>query len=677
MRTLLDDKFRHVVDTLYGYVYSSLALITVSFSVLLLYFNYDRAESTKIGLWSVMTAVVLFRLFDTLYWQIKLQGKKYDPEPVFFRFAFGTIATALVWSAYIILMYKMMPPSALVATVIVFGIISFGSAMSLSPNLVLAMVHLSLICVPFYSVLMLDPPEQFHTVGLIGLVTWAVLLIVAYRINKLFKRSMELKFNNIELLDIMEDERRHAEKTNQQLLEANTKLDSTNANLELEVQKRTNDIQTLSNRDSLTSLLNRKSFLQHLDEVLAQAKKLNNGFAVLFIDLDGFKQVNDSLGHRVGDGVLVEVANRLTKYGEQEHLGRWGGDEFVLVIPYATTETAIAVAQAARSGIANTFFVQNNQITLDATIGIAIYPEHGLSAQALLERADITMYEQKRMQRGSVGLFSEDILNKLQGERKIQEGLRYALSKNEMHLVYQPIVDAQTDKMTSAEALLRWTFKGDFIPPDKFIPLAEKTGIIHDIGIWVMHRACIDAMQWGFPNEVSVSVNVSVIQLMDDGFIASLDRVLKSSGLPPERLHLEITESVFADDKAKVMAQINGIKARNVGISIDDFGTGYSSLSQLQSLNFDIIKIDRSFVQALDDGSDTIIRATNFIAKEFGCKVIAEGVETETQRIQLKEMGVDLFQGYYFSKPVVSRDLLLWNEKRNAAKRLETQQNLA
>lgn len=357
---------------------------------------------------------------------------------------------------------------------------------------------------------------------------------------------------------------------------------------------------------------------------------------------------------------MAEIATRLTKYCEKDHLARWGGDEFVVVVPYATVDTAVAVAHAMRSGVTLPIIASDNQVTLDATIGIAIYPQHGKDALSLIQQADLTMYDQKRSQRGTVGVFSEVLHEQIRQEQYLCEHLRHAIARSEMSVHYQPIMCSQQQRISSVEALLRWEHQGEQISPTDFIPLAERSGLIIDIGTWVLNRACIDASQWNFENSIAVSVNVSINQLIDDTFISILQRALDTSSLSPSLLHLEITESVFAKNEKAVATQLAAIKALGVKISIDDFGTGYSSLSRLASMPCDFVKIDRSFVQNTSEGSDTIMRATMLIAQEFGCKTIAEGIETNTQMLHIKSLGVNYFQGFYYAKPMQSSDLITW-----------------
>ena len=651
---------RDLIDALYGNIFTGLFMTMVGFSGLVFGFHSENTSSLKFAFWLIMLAVVLLRLVDAFYWLTKRKRNAYDPVTAEYRFALGSTITAIIWASYSLALYNVMSGIELACTMVILSAMAGGGASVLAPSRIIAFSYCTILILPLSAKALFDAQPYFFTLGALGSIFWLVMLTTASRSNAFFVSTASVKAQNADLLNRMETERKETARVNEQLRLSNAKLDEANATLEIQIAKRTDDIHRLSNRDPLTSLLNRSGFLRYLDNLIVKAKEVRNQVAVLFIDLDGFKQVNDSLGHQVGDKVLEEVAMRLTRFCEQDHLARWGGDEFVIALPYASVDTATAVAQAARSGITIPIFVSDNQITLDATIGIAMFPEHGMEAQSLIQEADLTMYEQKRLQRGTVGIFSEEIYLALRDEQLMSEHLRSAISNGELFLAYQPIIHARSQRLYAAEALLRWQRGDKLIPPDVFIPLAERTGQMKDIGTWVLHRACIDAAQWQFSSPISVSVNVSVIQLLDDNFIGTLERVLSSSGLAPERLHLEITESVFAHNKEKVIAQINAIKLRNVAVSIDDFGTGYSSLSQLQSLKCDYIKIDKSFVQNPAEGSDTIIRATMLIAQEFHCKTIAEGIETEAQAQRLTAMGVDHLQGYLYAKPLTNEDLIRW-----------------
>jgi EAL domain-containing protein (putative c-di-GMP-specific phosphodiesterase class I) len=320
----------------------------------------------------------------------------------------------------------------------------------------------------------------------------------------------------------------------------------------------------------------------------------------------------------------------------------------------------MSIAKAIATSITQPIDVHGNELRLSASIGIAMSPAHSLSAAELIQLADLTMCEQKKSGNKRPRLFSNDLKEKIIDAQMILEGLQHAIERKQFFLCYQPIQAATNNVSFAFEALLRWNFNGKFISPEIFIPLAEKSGLIKEIGAWVLNRACMDANYWQFGQQAAVSVNVSVIQLMDDEFIRFLDNCLCSSGLAPQRLHLEVTESTFVENKDKVRQQLEQIQARNIDVSIDDFGTGYSSLSQLQSLPVNYIKIDKSFVDSIEGTGGAIIRATLFIARELNCRTIAEGVETKEQAAALSAMGVDYLQGYYFAKPMKNQDLIIW-----------------
>jgi diguanylate cyclase (GGDEF)-like protein len=407
---------------------------------------------------------------------------------------------------------------------------------------------------------------------------------------------------------------------------------------------------------------NRNAFTQNLDAIIQASEHNKMPVALLFIDLNGFKKINDAMGHKVGDKVLVTVTQRMLAFSETSKVGRWGGDEFLVILPYSDKQTALSISKAIIKSIEKPIEVSGNELHLSASIGIAMSPLHSQSATELIQLADISMCEQKENGVWAPGMFTQALLAKIESSQTILEGLQKAIELKQLSLNYQPIVNSAAHKAESYEALLRWNFNGTLVTPDNFIPLAEKSGLIKEIGAWVLNRACMDAVHWLNSEAASVSVNVSVIQLMDDGFIRHLDNCLQSSRLSPDRLHLEITESTFVENEQKIRFQLDQIQQRRVKISIDDFGTGYSSLSQLQTLPVNFIKIDKSFVDNVHGKGEAIIRATQFIARELNCQTIAEGVETKQQADMLFSMGIDYLQGFYFAKPMPHKALLAWQE---------------
>ncbi|WP_394221231.1 putative bifunctional diguanylate cyclase/phosphodiesterase [Alteromonas gracilis] len=653
---------RDTTDMLIGNSFVGFLMTVFAFSGLVFFFGNDTPSTftLKLQVWAAMVCVSLIRLVDALYWRINLSGKPYNPRPALIRFSAGLYITGSIWALYAVLFYSSMATVELAATMIVLAAMAGGAGTVLSPNKHLVSFYCTALLVPMSLCAITDNSGKFFILGILGIVFWFGIFISAFRYHRFFVSTLHLKAKNNSLMEQMKIERIETEKVNKLLIASNEKLDASNANLEAEVERRTADLYRLSNKDPLTNLLNRNGFLKHLNNLIDTTRALENTLALLFIDLDGFKQVNDSLGHKVGDVVLVEIAARLRNYTEENHLGRWGGDEFVAVIPYANVDTAKAVAHAMRSGVTIPIIAHDNQVTLDATIGIAMFPAHGDCAVDLIQQADLTMYDQKRKHRGSIGVFSETLHEEIKREQRLCERLRSAIDNREFTVFYQPIIDVASNSLSSVEALLRWNCDGEVISPALFIPLAERSGLMPEIGAWVLNRALIDLSHWQFKSGLAMSINVSVAQLLDDSFFKTLDSALKSTQISPERLYLEITESVFATDTELVNKRVNELVSRDVKISIDDFGTGYSSLNRLQSMPFNFIKIDRSFIQNSSEESDTIIRATLLMAKEFGCKTIAEGIETEQQKLHLSQLGTDYLQGFYFAKPMSANDLISW-----------------
>jgi diguanylate cyclase (GGDEF)-like protein len=631
-----------------------------SYTALVFGFDTGQEDNTKRLLWIAMSIVIMLRFTDVLYWRVKLKNTDYNYRTVLSRFSIGLYVTGALWALYPLLLYPKMSTPELAATMVILAAMSGGAASILAPRKSLVSFYVSALLLPISMCALLDAETTFVVLGLLGVFFWVNILIVAFTNHRFYSQTLLLREHSNFLVKQMRKERHEFAEVNEMLRQTNARLDDANANLEQQVETRTADIIHLSNRDPLTNLLNRNGFLNHLNDLLKTSHKTKTNFALLFIDLDGFKQVNDSLGHKIGDLVLTEIATRLTRYCEPDHLARWGGDEFVAVLPYATVDTAKAVANAIRGGVKVPILAAENQVTLDATIGIAVYPHHGNDALSLIQQADLTMYDQKRKVRGSVGVFDEELHERIKAEQQMHEDLRHAIRRGELCVYYQPILSTLDKKVVSVEALLRWNRNGVMVSPVVFIPLAERIGLMPEIGTWVLNRACIDASQWSLARPISLSVNVSINQLVGGDFIHSLKQVLETTQLPPSSLSLEITESVFAKNETVVANHLQAIKQLGVKISIDDFGTGYSSLHRLQSMPCDFIKIDRSFVQNTDEGSGTIVRATMFIAREFGCKTIAEGIETPEQVERLTGLGVDYLQGFLYSTPMCSTDFTTW-----------------
>jgi diguanylate cyclase (GGDEF)-like protein len=421
-------------------------------------------------------------------------------------------------------------------------------------------------------------------------------------------------------------------------------------------------IKYLATHDGLTGLPNRAKFNLLLRETIEAGRRDGERFAVLFIDVDRFKVINDSLGHDAGDALLVETAGRLQKcLSLDDVVARLGGDEFVVILrDCADVRRIEEAARRILAAISDPVQLQGVECRATASIGIAVFPSDGEDEGALTKNADMAMYSAKEEGKNGFRFYALQQHRSLSVERLVFEArLRQALERGELWLAYQPKVQAATNRVTGVEALLRWTLPDlGTLPPLQFIPIAEETGLIVPIGRWVLKTACAQNVAWmkrGLP-QLSMAVNLSPRQFSDENLLADIDDALASSGLPPELLQLEITESMVMHNVGRAIELLQVIRARGVRLAIDDFGTGYSSMSLMKKLPIDTLKIDRSFVQDLpDDAEDrAIAQAIVSMGRALGLTVVAEGVETEPQAAFLRTHECDEMQGYLFSPPVTA-----------------------
>lgn len=440
-----------------------------------------------------------------------------------------------------------------------------------------------------------------------------------------------------------------------------------NTRLEARVRERTSQLAAVNDRltrlafhDDLTGLPNRALFLEHIESGLAQARRNPDyRFSVLCLDCDRFRSVNESLGHLFGDRLLVALARRLSeRLPRTATLARLGGDEFGIVLLAARDrDTANAEAEAILAAFARPFLLEDRQIFANVSIGILLADNSYHQASDLLRDADAALHEAKASGRGRYCWFAPLLRDEALERLHLENDLCQAIARQELRLVYQPIVSLQAGKIIGFEALLRWHHRErGSIPPNVFIPLAEENGTIVAIGDWVLQQACKQLQQWQkLGLAASIGVNLSVRQLEHPELLAQLDRALANYAIDPTSLKLEITESACLDNISAVDA-LKQIEARRIEISLDDFGTGYSSLSYLHSLPVATLKIDKSFVQKLDEGSGNrgLVPAIVSMAKALGLGVVAEGIETTTQLAQLRSLGVEYGQGYFFAKPLLA-----------------------
>lgn len=614
------------INLLYSNSYAGVFISILASGTLAFGFLQPNNSEEKIQWWLVMNLLLLFRLADSIIWARKVrqgyQGQRKDLR----RFSVGALTTALLWCFYCLYFYRYFEQSELTTSIIIVSAMAGGAVNILSGDKFTSVIYSMLLLLPF-SILLLLSPEYFQTLlGGLGLFFSMVMIVSAIKSADFTLKSIELRHQNKLLLENMEDQ----------------------------VIARTKQIYDLSNLDVLTRLFNRTAFLSHVREIKQNSIKLNKGLSILFVDLDGFKRVNDSIGHSVGDEVLLLTAQRIKACcTEAMILCRWGGDEFLICVPSNDTELLVLLSGQLVEGISNTMDIRGHRIRISATIGIALFPDHSTDEQELIQLADMAMYNQKSSISQRWAFFDDHLASRMKREIFLRNRLDTAIENAEFRLVFHPIVRASDTAVVAFEALLRWQLDGENIAPDEFICLAEQTGKIRQIGYWVLHNACMEIKTLTeLYGEISVCVNVSVVQFQDLSFAVTVEDMIQHYGIEARFLHIEITESVFSGDKDNLFFIIKHLQSLGIKVSIDDFGTGYSSLSAMQDLNVNIVKIDKSFIDKLDLNGMSIVSAVMSISANMGYKVVAEGVETAEQAEKLTKAGVHFLQGYLYERPL-------------------------
>jgi diguanylate cyclase (GGDEF)-like protein len=418
-------------------------------------------------------------------------------------------------------------------------------------------------------------------------------------------------------------------------------------------------IERMARSDVLTGLANRVQFRERLNDLLLQSRATDS-VALLLVDLDRFKAVNDTLGHPIGDKLLCAAAQRLRQFVRQNDLvARLGGDEFAIIQTGASQPAAAkSLADRLVHGFAEPFEIGDDQVQVGASVGVALSPDDGVDPDELLKRADLALYDAKSTGRGTLSFFRSEMNERAQGRRALEIDLRQAEARGELELHYQPILALNTNRVTCFEALLRWRHPvRGMVMPDSFIPLAEETGLIESLGVWVLREAFAQATTW--PSHVGIAVNLSPVQFKSGKLLGVVAAALTGSGIEPQRVELEITESVRLTEDAANLVTLHELRSLGVRICLDDFGVGYSSLSYLRSFPFKKIKIDRSFIRDVVDNTEAaaIVRAITTLGASLGMLTTAEGVELPEQVQVLRSLGCDEAQGYLFSRPLPASEL--------------------
>jgi diguanylate cyclase (GGDEF)-like protein len=447
-------------------------------------------------------------------------------------------------------------------------------------------------------------------------------------------------------------------------------------------------LRQLANFDSLTGLPNRALFRDRLSQAMARAQRSGQAMALMFLDLDRFKVINDDLGHEVGDRLLRHVSQALTKClraadsvgrdGDMPHtLSRLGGDEFTVIVEHVgSAEDAAHVARRMLEALNEPFRVGEEEIVISASIGISMYPTDDVDLDTLVRHTDMAMYRSKSLGRGTYSFFSDDLTAAVTARVSLEGSLRRAIERQEFVLHFQPKADLRTGQVTGVEALVRWHRPGHgMIPPDRFVSVLEDTGLILPVGAWVIRAACEQLAAWdrvGLP-PIRLAVNLSARQFRHLYLASLVEDSLRQNEIDPQRLEIELTESLLMEDNETTRSMLDSFRRLGVKLAIDDFGTGHSSLSYIKRFSIDTLKIDRSFVQSLPDNEEdaAICAAVIALGRSMRMCVVAEGVETPEQAQMLRDLGCDEMQGYWLGRPMPGTEFAAWyvNHKRSRAKR--------
>jgi len=589
-------------------------------------------------LWMITAEVIRAGIHLAFAWhgdsQLAVQLERWERA-----FYAGGMLSAIGWGLGVWFLFPQDDPTLLVALTLVLVTVNALVTAAASAHLRFVSCFLAVSAAPFTLHLLLPVNELALPLLLLLVTVFGMMLAISFHSSRHMRELLELRFSYSHMAQDLADEIFAKQETESRLDE-------------------------LAHYDSLTGLANRGMFREQLSRRISELDRKGQRLAVVFLDIDRFKAINDSLGHATGDALLREVARRLNAVtAEQEMVARQSSDEFLLCLQVTrhTSRLSRRIEEIIRA-INEPIIIDDRELRIDCSVGIAFFPDDGHSAESLIQHADLAMVRAKKKGTNNYHFFQAEMHRQAMQRLAMETSLRRAIDNCELHLNYQPQVDSVSGKIVGIEALARWQDPehGNVSPAD-FIPLAEDTGLIAPLGKWVLREACQQARLWEDvqPNSFYMSVNLSVGQFDAGYLVDDVRAILEETGLPAERLVLEITESLVMDDPEHHIALLRELKSLGLRLALDDFGTGYSSLSYLRQLPIDILKLDRQFVQNVAQSGEeaAIARATITMAAEIGLQVVAEGVETAEQLRWLLHQDCHLVQGFFFSRPLSSEDL--------------------
>ena len=643
-------------------------------------FNNSPQELQAIAL---SISIIFLSVIRILISEHYLKHKSNKIRLYLYSHVFLTLLIGIAWGGYAYMQLEVEVDSLRNFVILInFGLIA-ASIATLSTLIIAYFVYIIPQSIAiFYVFLNQDSDYSLYMGGAFAIYT-TLMITTSLQFNRRFIRELELKFKNKTLIHDLNDEVLHREQAQIALeknkheleikVEERTKdLVETNSNLENVIAKKEqaeNSLQYLAYHDELTGLPNKNLLVDRIKQSIKISSRDNQQLAILFLDLDRFKNINDSLGHTIGDKLLQEVASRLyTSLRSHDTVSRNGGDEFVIVLErLMDSSQAILVAKKVITCLTDTFEIDSHKIHIGASIGISIYPGDGETPLTLLRNADTAMYRAKQAGGNQLQFYDKSMSNQLRDRLELENELHSALENDEFHMVYQPQINCATNMTTGFESLIRWNNdKYGEIPPDRFIPLLEETGLIYSVGEWIVHQV-ISFANLHQDKNICFSINLSALQCNDLGFVKFVKNEIHKSGITPSQIEFEITETLLIKDFDKTKLFLDELHSIGCAIALDDFGTGYTSMSYLARLPIDIIKIDKSLIRNIDENSSlrSIVRAIVTMSKSLNMKNIFEGIETEAELEEIKKLNGEIIQGFLFSKPLNTIEVDHWLQNSN------------